>query len=353
MLGKRDRGGLLSFSVLAVALALLAPTSAPPTAAAPAAAAAPGGPGALSHFDLARKDCLGTARNTRLEGLVHGGRRRAVRRLQPDDRQHQRRDPAVRRHRRADVHRPAEPGHDVHGAVDRPQRDGLPGREHREERAYRLVTDYVTDPRPRRRGRHAPGWSRPRATRPEGLRPVRRDGQRQRRWRVEQRRRRRRRRGPGHHRAGQLGPEHRDQRGEPRLRGPAVRRAARRPAVPGRPAAGTPAPPATGWPSSTPTGRWPRRTTRRPTATSCRPGRSTSAATGGSRWRSASGTTQAGDRRRRRVGPRAVRADLRASTRRPGGSTTSGCGRRRRRSPGCPTRRPTGSARRTGCRRTC
>ena len=24
---------------------------------------APGGPGALSHFDLARKDCLGTARN--------------------------------------------------------------------------------------------------------------------------------------------------------------------------------------------------------------------------------------------------------------------------------------------------
>jgi glucan 1,4-alpha-glucosidase len=28
------------------------------------ASAAPGGPGALSHFDLARKDCLGTARNT-------------------------------------------------------------------------------------------------------------------------------------------------------------------------------------------------------------------------------------------------------------------------------------------------
>jgi len=39
-------------------------------AAAPAAVATPGsgaatdGPGALSHFDLARKDCLGTARNT-------------------------------------------------------------------------------------------------------------------------------------------------------------------------------------------------------------------------------------------------------------------------------------------------
>src|SRR3954469_20969917 len=27
-------------------------------------AVAPDGPGALSHFDLARKDCLGTARNT-------------------------------------------------------------------------------------------------------------------------------------------------------------------------------------------------------------------------------------------------------------------------------------------------
>ena len=27
-------------------------------------AAAPDGPGSLSHFDLARKDCLGTARNT-------------------------------------------------------------------------------------------------------------------------------------------------------------------------------------------------------------------------------------------------------------------------------------------------
>jgi glucoamylase len=65
MLGRRGRGGLLSFFVLAVALALLAPASAPPTTAAPAEAAAPGGPGALSHFDLARKDCLGTARNSR------------------------------------------------------------------------------------------------------------------------------------------------------------------------------------------------------------------------------------------------------------------------------------------------
>ena len=34
-------------------------------AAAAHAASAPGGPGALSHFDLARKDCVGTAQNTR------------------------------------------------------------------------------------------------------------------------------------------------------------------------------------------------------------------------------------------------------------------------------------------------
>ena len=64
MLGRRGLGGLVSFFVPAVALALLAPTSAPPIAAATVAEAAPGGPGALSHFDLARKDCLGTARNS-------------------------------------------------------------------------------------------------------------------------------------------------------------------------------------------------------------------------------------------------------------------------------------------------
>jgi glucoamylase len=48
-------------SVLALGL-LLATLTGPPADAA-SAAAAPGGPGALSHFDLARKDCLGTARN--------------------------------------------------------------------------------------------------------------------------------------------------------------------------------------------------------------------------------------------------------------------------------------------------
>ncbi len=52
---------VLSLALLAVALVAAA---APIIGHAAPATAAPGGPGALSHFDLARKDCLGTARNT-------------------------------------------------------------------------------------------------------------------------------------------------------------------------------------------------------------------------------------------------------------------------------------------------
>ena len=47
-----------------VVLLLVLQFSPQPAFASPASAAAPGGPGALSHFDLARKDCVGTARNT-------------------------------------------------------------------------------------------------------------------------------------------------------------------------------------------------------------------------------------------------------------------------------------------------
>ena len=65
MQGRRRRGrGRLLAVVLVLGLAVGAQLG--PAAAAPAAApdaAAPDGPGALSHFDRARKDCLGTARN--------------------------------------------------------------------------------------------------------------------------------------------------------------------------------------------------------------------------------------------------------------------------------------------------
>src|SRR3954467_95058 len=51
-------GGMRLTGVMALAVCALA------VPAAAQAAPAPGGPGALSHFDLARKDCVGTARNT-------------------------------------------------------------------------------------------------------------------------------------------------------------------------------------------------------------------------------------------------------------------------------------------------
>jgi glucoamylase len=63
---RRPRRGILtaSFSVLGLVLAGQ-PAGAASALAATVQAAPPGAPGALSHFDLARKDCLGTARNDR------------------------------------------------------------------------------------------------------------------------------------------------------------------------------------------------------------------------------------------------------------------------------------------------
>jgi glucoamylase len=59
MRGRRRIGGGLVTAIMA--LGLLAGVR--PDAAAAQTGPAPDGPGALSHFDLARKDCLGTARN--------------------------------------------------------------------------------------------------------------------------------------------------------------------------------------------------------------------------------------------------------------------------------------------------
>src|SRR4051794_3117613 len=55
--GRRGMGSWKGAGVAALAAVAL-------TAPAAQAAPAPGAPGALSHFDLARKDCVGTARNT-------------------------------------------------------------------------------------------------------------------------------------------------------------------------------------------------------------------------------------------------------------------------------------------------
>src|SRR6201995_5592040 len=52
-----ERRLLAGAAIAAVALSCASTAS--------AAQPAPDGPGALSHFDLARKDCVGTARNTR------------------------------------------------------------------------------------------------------------------------------------------------------------------------------------------------------------------------------------------------------------------------------------------------
>ena len=105
-----------------------------------------GRPGAMSHFDLARKDCLGTARNARRRS---GSRSPAAssRRLLPDHRQHQGRDAAVRRHRRQHVHRPADPRHDVHGRARPTAGMACRGHQHGQGGTLPLVTDYVTDPR--------------------------------------------------------------------------------------------------------------------------------------------------------------------------------------------------------------
>jgi glucoamylase len=63
MKGPAMRTSLLCLTAT-LTLAAAALAAVPASAAAPAPVSATDGPGALSHFDLARKDCLGTARNT-------------------------------------------------------------------------------------------------------------------------------------------------------------------------------------------------------------------------------------------------------------------------------------------------
>ena len=61
---RRLAGPVAAVCMLSFAVAAAGPAEATSTAAALPAVTAPGGPGTLSYFDLARKDCLGTARDT-------------------------------------------------------------------------------------------------------------------------------------------------------------------------------------------------------------------------------------------------------------------------------------------------
>jgi glucan 1,4-alpha-glucosidase len=60
----RRHGRRRTAAMISVAATALLGLSTVPSAQAATGTAAPGAPGAMSHFDLARKDCLGTARNT-------------------------------------------------------------------------------------------------------------------------------------------------------------------------------------------------------------------------------------------------------------------------------------------------
>ena len=61
---RRLAAPVVAVSLLTFALAAAGPAGASSAAAAQPAVTAPGGPGTMSYFDLARKDCVGTARNT-------------------------------------------------------------------------------------------------------------------------------------------------------------------------------------------------------------------------------------------------------------------------------------------------
>src|SRR3954470_11343172 len=170
-----------------------------------------------------------------LEGVVHGRQRRAERRLLPNQRQHQRRDAAVPRQRRLELHRPADARHDLHGPGDgRPSAD-LPCHDDGQERA--LQDRHRLHHRPLAPDRAHPLEVRRAegpAVRLRPVRPSRPDAQRQRRRRQRDDRQRRRRR----RRAGQRGRAHGARRlgrgdeklgREPRLRHPGPLGAGRQP----------------------------------------------------------------------------------------------------------------------------
>jgi glucoamylase len=66
MMGRLLAGAVMAAAALCCASTASAASLPRPEGSSPlGSASAPDGPGAMSHFDLARKDCVGTARNTR------------------------------------------------------------------------------------------------------------------------------------------------------------------------------------------------------------------------------------------------------------------------------------------------
>ncbi len=199
---RRPLISLLSVSLAAAGAALV---GSPPVGAEPAAeAVAPGAPGSLSHFDLARKDCLGTARNTTskvwytvADGVLSDVYSPTIDNTNVETLQYvvtdgrtftdlQSRDMTY-------TVRATDPSGMACRVTSTAKSGGVPA-------GHRLRHR----PGARRRGHVDPAGAGG-APVAEALRPVRRDGQRQRRRRAGQRWRRRRRRRPGHHRARQLG----------------------------------------------------------------------------------------------------------------------------------------------------
>ena len=173
----------------AAALTMGVPATIVGAVPAASAAAAPDGPGALSHFDLARKDCVGTARNTASKvwytvanGVLSDVYYPTVDNTNVETLQYIVTDGV-------DLHRPADTRHDVHGQGPGRGRDGLRGDEHGQERPlqhrHRLLHRSRPEHPAHERAARADGS---RSRRPTALRPVRPDRERQRRGRRGQRR---------------------------------------------------------------------------------------------------------------------------------------------------------------------
>ena len=181
---------------------------------------APGGPGALSHFDQARKDCLGTARNTTSKiwytvanGVLSDVYAPTIDTTNVETMQYVVTDGSTFTDLQTrDTTYTVAPTRPAWCARSPPRpRAGATGSSRPTSPTPTATASWSTPVPPAHRGRRAR----------QGLRPARRDRRRQRRRGHRQRRRRHRGRRHLHRLAGAglLRHQHRDQRGQPRLRG--------------------------------------------------------------------------------------------------------------------------------------